>query len=744
MKRLLNVLPGLIAGIVGALLLAGCSNQISPAPDASEQGRVTIRIGNGEQARTLFPQTPVFSRYELEFTPESDQAVRENEVVAYPSGHTVTLAVGSWTITAIAYVQIGGVEGIPGGEYEAARGSETIYVNTEGNNSVDIDIRGQAGDGQGIFTYSLSYPADVDAAALIILDPLGTTLVEERDLLTVGPSGSLVLNAGYYILGLVLEKDGGTAVKVEAIHIYKNMTTMAEGADYEFTGDDFPFVVDVDTDPDVIGGTMAHYATDGVFFSMVAVPGRIAFPTGTDDSGTAAVRVPYQIGETEVTWKLWNTVRTWALSHGYSIDAGQAGSNQSSHSDQQPATNISWYSMAVWCNALTEYWNEKTGASLATVYNDSYAAPIRNAYDIGTLDTVTPLPSARGFRLPTSSEWELAARWQGETNRGNSVERDGYYYTGGNSASGASRPFSDSSATGAVAVYGQNYNTGWTAEVNGRQANALGLYDMSGNVWERCFDRDSNSTSIMRIMRGAGFSDVADRMQIGNSIYSYAPSCLQDDVGFRLARTGYKAGEIVPQVGAPPEDEDFIIDEPYDPSWPVLQNNVWHDDSDPVKYCQFYAQAGTSYVISWNDSYEGDGSKTADIGVSAYWKATDAGIFSLTDSGWDSPITFTADRSGIVVLKAESYMGGNTTGTFAIKYATDSLSLGISDSITFSAPAGHAAYQWIIDGASYPVATDTITLTAASLGLGPHPYPGHLQTGGGATGSLFKRPQLYG
>jgi hypothetical protein len=186
---------------------------------------------------------------------------------------------------------------------------------------------------------------------------------------------------------------------------------------------------------------------------------------------------------------------------------------------------------------------------------------------------------------------------------------------------------------------------------------------------------------------------------------------------------------------AGPDDEDITIDnnvivditqDPYyEPSWPVLQNNIWYDDSNPVKNYQFFAQAGTSYAINWNDSFQGNASKSADIGVSAYWKASNASIFGRTDSGWNTPRNFTADRSGIVVLKVEYYSGGNTTGTFALKYSGGSGSSALSvisqtDTLVLSAPAAYAAYKWIIDNTASTVTTNTLSLAAGSLVLGPH------------------------
>jgi hypothetical protein len=166
------------------------------------------------------------------------------------------------------------------------------------------------------------------------------------------------------------------------------------------------------------------------------------------------------------------------------------------------------------------------------------------------------------------------------------------------------------------------------------------------------------------------------------------------------------------------EDSTIISDPYYDPSIPVLANGQWQDGSNPVKYHQFYAWAGTSYSINWNDSDRGDGSKTADIGVSAYWKADNYSILSRTDSGWDSSSTFIADRSGIVILKVESNSGGNTYGTYAVKYnaaGSNSLVLSVANAGDYS------NFQWILDGALLPGETgSSITIVTGLLDRGPH------------------------
>jgi fibronectin type 3 domain-containing protein len=85
------------------------------------------------------------------------------------------------------------------------------------------------------------------------------------------------------------------------------------------------------------------------------------------------------------------------------------------------------------------------------------------------------------------------------------------------------------------------------------------------------------------------------------------------------------------------------------------------------QYYYFYATAGSSYTVFWNDSYQGDGLKTCDVKVAAYWSSDNTNIFNNKDSGYTSGETFTASRTGYVTLMVEPYSNGYT-GTFAIKY----------------------------------------------------------------------------
>jgi uncharacterized repeat protein (TIGR02543 family) len=105
-----------------------------------------------------------------------------------------------------------------------------------------------------------------------------------------------------------------------------------------------------------------------------------------------------------------------------------------------------------------------------------------------------------------------------------------------------------------------------------------------------------------------------------------------------------------------------------------LTAGVWTDGSITstagAAWYSFYATSGSTYYIWWNDSYEGNSTKTLDVKVSAY-NVSGTGIFTGQDSGWSSYKSFTAGSSGTVKIKVEPYSSGQT-GTFAVAYSTGS------------------------------------------------------------------------
>ena len=275
--------------------------------------------------------------------------------------------------------------------------------------------------------------------------------------------------------------------------------------------------------------------------SMVSVPvpaGGITFPIGIDDSGTATIDKPFLIGITEVPYSLWYLVRLWALSHGYSFN--NAGSEsygsipgaEPNYDQNYPVVIVTLRDVVVWCNALTEYINETEGTNYTLVYsyNGSY---IKNSN--GYCDLAVQDDQATGFRLPRSIEWEFAARWNGDDPTNTVPGYSNPFFLKGDSASGTSSNYSNVEETGSVAWYYSN-SEGTVHPIKGKRPNKLGLYDMSGNVWEWAFDLHPTSAPGCRILRGGSWGNQINSLRLGNMSFMYTGGG-EGYTGFRVYRT---------------------------------------------------------------------------------------------------------------------------------------------------------------------------------------------------------------
>ena len=248
---------------------------------------------------------------------------------------------------------------------------------------------------------------------------------------------------------------------------------------------------------------------------------------GYDDNKpvhVVTITKPFYMGKYEVTQAEYKKYCSYTESSSPSSSEGDG--------DNYPAYYVSWYDALVYCNkrSIAEGLTPCYSINDSTEPDEWGTVP---TFSDSVWDAVECDWNANGYRLPTEAEWEYAARAGDNT-------VDSLTYSG----------TSDVNKLGEYVWYMDNSKK--THEVGTKKANAFGLYDMSGNVWEWCWNWVTNSYDT----EAEGGSDPTGASAGSNRVYRGGSWNFNSDycavsyryTGFQYRRYGNLGFRVVRQA----------------------------------------------------------------------------------------------------------------------------------------------------------------------------------------------------